>query len=73
VVSESGIAEAGQLRGLEQEGVDAVLVGESLMRAPDPAGALRELLGGARAGVSDETARRTGSRSETAKLRAARF
>jgi indole-3-glycerol phosphate synthase len=73
VVSESGIAEAGQLRGLEQEGVDAVLVGESLMRAPDPAGALRELLGGARAGASDETARRTGSRSETAKLRAARF
>ena len=43
VVSESGITTAGQLEELEQAGVDAVLVGESLMRAPDPGGALREL------------------------------
>lgn len=43
VVSESGIATAEQLRTLEQQGVDAVLVGESLMRAPDPEGALRSL------------------------------
>lgn len=45
VVSESGIGNAEQLRQLEAEGVDAVLVGESLMRAADPARALRELTG----------------------------
>lgn len=44
VVSESGIATAAQLRRLEQRGVRAVLVGETLMRSPDPEGALRELL-----------------------------
>ena len=43
VVSESGIASAEQLRILEQQGVDAVLVGESLMRSADPERALREL------------------------------
>jgi indole-3-glycerol phosphate synthase len=43
VVSESGIASAGQLRRLGEEGVQAVLVGESLMRASDPEAALREL------------------------------
>jgi indole-3-glycerol phosphate synthase len=46
VVSESGIGSTGQLRELEREGVDAVLVGESLMRAPDPARALDALLDG---------------------------
>jgi indole-3-glycerol phosphate synthase len=44
VVSESGIASAEQLRMLEGDGVDAVLVGESLMRAGDPERVLRELL-----------------------------
>ncbi len=43
VVSESGIAEAEQLRKLQDAGVDAVLVGESLMRAADPEAALRAL------------------------------
>ncbi len=43
VVSESGITSADQIEELEQAGVDAVLVGERLMRAPDPAEALREL------------------------------
>jgi indole-3-glycerol phosphate synthase len=43
VVSESGIAEPAQLARLEQAGVAAVLVGESLMRAPRPEEALREL------------------------------
>jgi indole-3-glycerol phosphate synthase len=43
VVSESGIASAEQLRVLEAEGVDAVLVGERLMRAESPEQALREL------------------------------
>jgi indole-3-glycerol phosphate synthase len=45
VVSESGISSAEQLRGLEREGVHAVLVGELLMRSPDPEGALRKLSG----------------------------
>jgi indole-3-glycerol phosphate synthase len=45
VVSESGISERSQLRALQAEGVDAVLVGELLMRAGDPEHALRELLG----------------------------
>ena len=44
VVSESGIARAEQVRRLRERGVQAVLVGESLMRSPDPAAALRELL-----------------------------
>jgi indole-3-glycerol phosphate synthase len=43
VVSESGIATAEQLRDLHTEGVRAVLVGELLMRAEDPAAALRAL------------------------------
>jgi indole-3-glycerol phosphate synthase len=43
VVSESGIARSEQLRELEEQGVQAVLVGESLMRAEDPEQALREL------------------------------
>lgn len=43
VVSESGIATADQLRSLRERGVQAVLVGETLMRAADPAAALRGL------------------------------
>lgn len=46
VVSESGIAAPEQLRELERQGVAAVLVGESLMRAPDPVRALSGLLDG---------------------------
>jgi indole-3-glycerol phosphate synthase len=46
VVSESGIAAPEQLRELERQGVSAVLVGETLMRAPDPRGALAALLEG---------------------------
>jgi indole-3-glycerol phosphate synthase len=44
VVSESGIARAEQVRRLRERGVQAVLVGESLMRSADPTAALRELL-----------------------------
>ena len=44
VVSESGIAAPAQLRELARAGVDAVLVGEALMRAESPAQALGELL-----------------------------
>ncbi|HXC45901.1 MAG TPA: indole-3-glycerol phosphate synthase TrpC [Solirubrobacteraceae bacterium] len=51
VVSESGISTPEQLRQLERQGVAAVLVGESLMRAPDPERALRALLVGSDAGA----------------------
>jgi indole-3-glycerol phosphate synthase len=43
VVSESGIVYREQIDELERVGVDAVLVGETLMRAPDPEAAVREL------------------------------
>jgi len=43
VVSESGIHLREQIEELEQVGVDAVLIGEALMRAPDPEVAVREL------------------------------
>jgi indole-3-glycerol phosphate synthase len=43
VVSESGISSREQVEELEHVGVDAVLVGETLMRAPDPEAAAREL------------------------------
>ena len=46
VVSESGFHSREQLDELERIGVDAVLVGESLMRAPDPEAACRALTGG---------------------------
>ena len=42
VVSESGIQTREQIEELEQVGVDAVLIGETLMRAPDPEAAVRE-------------------------------
>ncbi|MGI8622967.1 MAG: indole-3-glycerol phosphate synthase TrpC [Solirubrobacteraceae bacterium] len=45
VVSESGITTREQLEELEDVGVDAVLVGETLMRAPDMEAACRELVG----------------------------
>jgi indole-3-glycerol phosphate synthase len=43
VVSESGIRDREQIEELEEGGVDAVLVGETLMRAEDPEAAVREL------------------------------
>lgn len=49
VVSESGFSTRAQLDELERVGVDAVLVGESLMRADDMEAACRALTG-----VSDE-------------------
>jgi indole-3-glycerol phosphate synthase len=44
-VAESGITCRADVVRLEQNGVDAVLVGETLMRAPDRRAALRELRG----------------------------
>jgi indole-3-glycerol phosphate synthase len=49
VVSESGIAAAEQLERLQGLGVQAVLVGEALMRSADPEAALRKLTGFRRA------------------------
>jgi indole-3-glycerol phosphate synthase len=46
VVSESGFSSREQLDELERVGVDAVLIGETLMRAPDIEAATRELSGG---------------------------
>ena len=43
VVSESGYSHAEQLSELERIGCDAVLIGETLMRAEDPEAAVREL------------------------------
>jgi indole-3-glycerol phosphate synthase len=45
VVSESGIGSREQIEELEGVGVDAVLVGETVMRADDPEAAVRELVG----------------------------
>jgi indole-3-glycerol phosphate synthase len=45
VVSESGFHTREQLDDLERVGVDAVLIGERLMRAPDVEAACRELTG----------------------------
>jgi indole-3-glycerol phosphate synthase len=45
VVAESGFREHSELVRLEDAGVDAVLVGEALMRAPDIEAATRSLLG----------------------------
>lgn len=45
VVAESGISYAEDVERLERAGVDAILVGEALMRADDPVRAVRELLG----------------------------
>jgi indole-3-glycerol phosphate synthase len=44
LVGESGIKTAADVRALAEAGAHAVLVGETLMRAPSPGAALRELL-----------------------------
>ncbi len=45
VVSESGIKTRGDVMNLQQAGVDAILVGESLMRGKDVGKKVKELLG----------------------------
>jgi indole-3-glycerol phosphate synthase len=45
VVSESGFSRREEIEELDRVGVDAVLVGETLMRARDVEGATRELTG----------------------------
>jgi phosphoribosylanthranilate isomerase len=44
VIAESGIESAAQGAAAELAGADAILVGSALMRAPDPAAQLREIL-----------------------------
>ncbi len=51
LISESGISSPADVSRLIACGADAVLVGEALMRAPDPAARLRELLALSRATV----------------------
>ena len=46
VVSESGYTTRAQLEDLDRVGIDAVLVGETLMRAPDVEAACRTLAAG---------------------------
>jgi indole-3-glycerol phosphate synthase len=46
-VTESGISTAEDIARLRGAGFDAFLIGESLMRQPDPGEALAELLEGA--------------------------
>jgi len=43
VVAESGYTERAQIEELDRIGVDAVLIGETLMRAEDPAAKVREM------------------------------
>jgi indole-3-glycerol phosphate synthase len=56
VVSESGYSSRAQLDELDRVGVDAVLIGESLMRAPDVEAACRELTGQAESPEPGSTA-----------------
>jgi indole-3-glycerol phosphate synthase len=44
IVSESGIRTADEMKRLADAGIDAVLIGETLMRADDPGAKLRELI-----------------------------
>src|SRR5690606_3849786 len=50
LVGESGIGSRADVERLAAAGVEAILVGESLMRAPDPGAAARALVGVARPG-----------------------
>jgi indole-3-glycerol phosphate synthase len=51
-VAESGVSTPDQITALADAGVDAVLIGEALLRAPDPGARLRELVwAGTRPGV----------------------
>jgi len=44
VVSESGIRDSEDVKRLKEVGVDGILVGETLMRSPNPASMIKELL-----------------------------
>jgi len=46
-VAESGLSSAEEMARLRLAGYDAFLIGESLMRRPDPGAALADLMAGA--------------------------
>jgi indole-3-glycerol phosphate synthase len=54
-VAESGVRDADDVREAARQGADAVLVGESLVRAEDPAGAVAALVAAGREAVRDRT------------------
>jgi indole-3-glycerol phosphate synthase len=54
VVSESGLHQPSDLSLVAAAGAKAVLIGESLVKQPDPAQALRQILAPATAGVTQE-------------------
>jgi indole-3-glycerol phosphate synthase len=45
-VADSGLQSADEVKHMQQLGVHAVLIGEALMTAPDPAAKIRELFAG---------------------------
>jgi indole-3-glycerol phosphate synthase len=53
-VAESGISQPDQITALREAGVDAVLIGETLVRAPDPGARLRDFVA---AGVQEHQVR----------------
>ena len=55
MISESGLQNPKSLRHLKALGFRGFLIGEALMRAPDPEAALRDFLAGAEAIVASET------------------
>jgi indole-3-glycerol phosphate synthase len=64
-VTESGLKEPGDLSRLRAAGFDAFLIGESLMRQPDPGAALEALL--AKAGAAGTVTNGTGAAAASAK------
>ena len=60
VISESGIASRADVERAQHAGAQAVLVGEAIIRAPDPGAKIRELLG-LPSSATAETSSRSGS------------
>jgi len=55
MISESGLQNSESLRYLRALGFRGFLIGEALMRAPDPEAALRDLIAGAKDGQGEKT------------------
>ncbi|HEX6466130.1 MAG TPA: hypothetical protein VFZ99_02430, partial [Terriglobales bacterium] len=58
-VAESGIHSGGQMRSLREAGYHAFLIGESLMKEPDPGVALQKLLHDANSPAREAAAKGT--------------
>jgi len=52
VVSESGIRGGEDVQALARHGIHTVLIGETFMRAPDPAAAVRDLISASKEGAA---------------------